>query len=145
MVIGAPDVDEVIVAPGELVLVIGDVGREVRGPFIAADQYPILVVPVGSGAQPHRVVQAVGVSALEHPVDGALHMPFSMQRGLAEPAIERHPETFELRAHLVQYELIAAHSQRLYGRRRGVIQALRAKRLHPLITDLFADLGGDLD
>ena len=49
--IGAPDVDQVAKAAVELVLVIGDVGREISVAAVGFEQRPIDVVAKGGGAE----------------------------------------------------------------------------------------------
>ena len=56
VVVGAPDVDQQVEAPGELVAVVGDVGEQVGELAVALDQHPVLVVAEVGGAQPHRAV-----------------------------------------------------------------------------------------
>src|SRR3546814_5139683 len=51
-VIGAPDVDELLVAAGELVAVVRDVGQQVGGLAVALHEDAVLVVTEVGGAQP---------------------------------------------------------------------------------------------
>ncbi len=53
--IGAPDVDQMAEAPLEFVFVVGDIGGEIRGLSVAADEHAVLVVAAAGGAQPYGV------------------------------------------------------------------------------------------
>jgi hypothetical protein len=72
VVIGAPDVDEVIEAAAEFLGHIADVGREIRGPAVRADHHPILVVTEVGRPEPDGAVLVVDVAALAKPVDATL-------------------------------------------------------------------------
>ena len=58
VVVGAPDVDEQLEAPGELVPVVGDVGQQVRVLTVGLDDDPVLVVAVVGRPQPGGAVVA---------------------------------------------------------------------------------------
>ena len=62
VVVGAEHVDQQVVAAPGLVEVVGDVGGEVGGVAVAADQHAVLVVAVGGGAEPDRALGLVGVA-----------------------------------------------------------------------------------
>ena len=64
VVVGAEDVDQAVEAALQLVPVVGDVRRQVGRLAVGADQDPVLVVAEVGGAQPERVLVAVGVAAL---------------------------------------------------------------------------------
>ena len=74
VVVGTPDVEEEFGA-GELVTVIGDVGREVGEITVALDEDTILVVAELGRAKPHRAVvledRVVGSKGVHCIVDGA--------------------------------------------------------------------------
>ena len=56
VVVGAPDVDEQLVAAGELVAVVGDVREQVGGLAVGLHEDAVLVVAEVGGAQPHGAV-----------------------------------------------------------------------------------------
>ena len=62
VVVGAEDVDGRVEAALELVLHVGDVGREVEERAVGrADQRPVLVVAVRGRARPQRPLRLVGL------------------------------------------------------------------------------------
>jgi len=60
VVVGAPYVDELVVAPLELVFVIGHVGGKIGGDAVAAHHHPVLIVTVLGGFQPDGLILDVG-------------------------------------------------------------------------------------
>ena len=68
-----------VVAARDLVLVVGDIGGEIGGLLVAADEHPVLVVAVGGGAEPYGVIQLVGVAGGQQVVDDALHVPLGVK------------------------------------------------------------------
>ena len=62
VVVGAPDVDEVVEAAAELLGDVADVGGEVRRPAVGAVDDPVLVVAEGRRAEPQRAVLLVDVA-----------------------------------------------------------------------------------
>ena len=94
VVVGTPDVEEEFGA-GELVTVIGDVGREVGEITVALDEDAILVVAELGRAKPHCAViledRVVGSKVVHCIVDGASRN----ERPLAEPDLMVDVERFE--------------------------------------------------
>ena len=60
VVVGAPDVDEELVAPVELVAVVGEVGEQVGRLAVGLHQHAVLVVAEVGGAQPGGAVRVEG-------------------------------------------------------------------------------------
>ena len=95
VVVGAPDVDQVVEAAAELLGHVADVGREVGRRAVRADHDPVLVVAERGRAEPQRAVLLVEVAgrpqALDRPVDPAL----GVERALALPDVEVDAEPLE--------------------------------------------------
>ena len=74
VVVGAPDVDQQLIAAGELVAVVGDVRQQVGGLAVGLDEHAVLVVTEVGGAQPHRTVlledHTLGPQVGQRGVDG---------------------------------------------------------------------------
>ncbi len=103
VVVGAPDVDQVVEAAVHLVAVVGDVGQEVGGRAGLADEHAVLVVAVVGGAQPHGAVGvvelAVAVELAQRLADlageAAVRLAALVERGLARPHVEGHAQALE--------------------------------------------------
>ena len=102
VVVRAPHVDEQVVAPGELVAVIGDVRQQVGELAVALDQHPVLVVAELAGAQPHRAVVLVGHAAIGEIREGGGDGTGVDHRALGEPPVEVHVHATEDGRLLVQ-------------------------------------------
>ena len=63
VMVGAPDVDQVVEAAAELLGDVADVGGEVGRLAVRADDHPVLVVAEGGRAEPERAVLLVDVAA----------------------------------------------------------------------------------
>ena len=99
VVVGAEDVDQQVVAAARLVEVVGDVGGEVGGVAVRADQHPVLRVAVVGRAEPDRALRLVGVARLpqggrRRPIDAA----GLVERALREEAVEVDAEAVEVAA-----------------------------------------------
>ncbi len=102
MVVGTEHVYHAVVAARALVVVVGDVGREVGRATVGADQHAVLVVPGVGRAQEQRPVLLVALPALgedlERGVDRAVPpVHGSVQRLLREPLVELRAEGLERR------------------------------------------------
>ncbi len=95
VVVGAPDVDEVVEAAAELLGDVADVGGEIRRPPVGADDHPILVVTERRRAEPQRAVLLVHVAAFAQPLDRALDPALVVEPRLARPDIEVDTESLE--------------------------------------------------
>ena len=89
VVVGTENVDHEI-APGELLVVVGDVGEEVGGLGVALDDHPIGAVAEVSGAEPHRAVLLVDHGAVPQLAENLIHRSPANQRGLAGVEVESH-------------------------------------------------------
>ncbi len=111
VVVGAPDVDDAVEAAVELVLVVGDVGGEVRVVAVGLDEHAVLVVTEVGRAEPHRALVLVDVAGLAQRGDRANDRGLTagallVQRALREPHVEVH-------AHAVQHVLeVLEHRRR---------------------------------
>ena len=152
MVVGAPDVDDVVDAL-ELIPVIGNVGGEVGVLAIGLDQNAVLVIAQVGGAEPQGAVLGVEVAhlveLLKSAVDGGgagglalgvLHI----QRALGEPTIEVAVNGMAKVAHIVDHLYIAALAEALHALLRiGVdpLIAVGAPELSSLVDDVVAAVG----
>ena len=152
MVVGAPDVDDVVDAL-ELIPVIGNVGGEVGVLAIGLDQDAVLVVAQVGGAEPQGTVLGVEVAhlveLLKSAVDGGgagglalgvLHV----QGALGEPAVKVAVDGMAKVAHVVDHLYIAALAEALHALLRiGVdpLVAVGAPELGSLVDDVVAAVG----
>ena len=88
MVVGAPDVGEVVEAAAEFLGHVADVGGEIGRLAVGADDDPVLVVAEVGGAEPDRTVLLIDVAALTKPLDRPIHPAFRMEARLTGPDIE---------------------------------------------------------
>ena len=145
VVVGAPDVDDVVNAL-ELIPVIGNVGGEIGVLAVGLDQDAVLVVAQIGGTEPQGAVLSVEVAhlveLLESAVDGGgagglalgvLHI----QRALGEPAVEVAIDGVAEVAHVVDHLHIAALTEALH--------ALLRIGLDPLVAVGAPELGGLVD
>ena len=122
MVVGAPHVDEPVVAALALLLVVGDVRREVGVVARRALEHAVLVVAEVRRAQPQRALAAIDAPLLLEHVEGVVHGIglALMQRTLRRPEVECHPEALERLADVGEHlgdaalrELVEVHVPRL--------------------------------
>ncbi len=97
MVVGAPDVDEVVEATAELLGDVADVRREVRRFAVRAVDDPVLVVAERRRAEPDRPVLFVDVTPLAQPLDRPVDPALVVEPGLARPDVEVDAERLEAR------------------------------------------------
>ena len=97
VVVGAPDVDQVVEAAAELLGDVADVGREVGRPAVGPVDHPVLVVAERGRAEPDRAVLLVDVAARAQALDGALDPALVVERALALPDVEVDAEVLEAR------------------------------------------------
>ena len=95
MVIGTPDVEEVIEPSAELVEEVADVGGEIRWLAGRADQRTVLVVPERRRPEPDSAILLVHVAVLAKALDRTVNPAFAMQPALAGPHVEAHAELGE--------------------------------------------------
>jgi hypothetical protein len=95
MVVGTPDVDEVVEAAAELLGHVADVRGEVGRLAVRADDHAILVVTEGGRTEPQRAVLLVDVAMLAQPIDRTVHPALRMESPLAGPHVEAHAEAGE--------------------------------------------------
>lgn len=93
VVVGAPDVDEVVEAALHLVVVVRHVAHEVRHLAVGLDEHAILLVVERAGPEPGGAVLDVDVALLVHGLEAAVHRAQTVlighvQRALGEPASE---------------------------------------------------------
>ncbi len=102
VMIGAPDVQQMIEAALQFVEDIGNVRRKIRLDAVLADHHAILLVAVVGTLEPQRAVLEVGVSALFQGIDRALHRTVVAQGALGKPAIEGDAEFAQILADVAQ-------------------------------------------
>ncbi len=130
VVIRTPDVDQQVVAAGELVAVIGDVGQQVRGLAVGLDEHAVLVVAEVGGAQPDRTVGVVHLAAGAQVVERRLDGVAVDQRLLAEPDVELDAHAGQRGREVAPHPLVAPF------RRVGAVGHLRRPFLDvvPLVS-----------
>ena len=89
VVVGAPDVDEQLVAAGELVPVVGDVREQVGGLAVGLHDDAVLVVAEVGGAQPHGAVLLEDDAVLAQVGQRGVDRAGVVEALLAEPRVER--------------------------------------------------------
>ena len=96
VVVGAPDVDEVLPPALELVAVVRDVVAEIGGGAVGLHQHAVTLVAEVGGPQPGGATlvehDAAGPEVVEHAPDVAR----LVQRAFGEPGVEVHAETPEV-------------------------------------------------
>jgi hypothetical protein len=97
VVIGAPDVDQVVEAPAELLGHVADIGGKVGRLAVRADHHPILVIAEGRRAEPERAVQVVQVSRGTKPLDCPGDPALVVQARLGLPDVEPDAESRQRR------------------------------------------------
>ena len=97
MVIGPPDVGEVVEPAAELLGDVADVRGEVGRASVGPVDDPVLVVAEGRGAEPHGAALFVDVAVLAQPLDRPLDPALLVQAALAGPYVEVDTEPFETR------------------------------------------------
>ena len=128
--VGAPNVDHAVVAaPPELVAVIGDVGCEVGGRAVAADNHVVLIGAKRGRREPLRAVAEDDVAALPQERHRLLVAPVRVQVAFAEPNVELHADAVEVGANDVQHPVERLLPQ---ARRRFRLVHLQIARAAPL-------------
>ena len=95
MVVGAPDVDQVIEAAAELLGHVADVGREVGRPPVGAVDDAILVVAEGRRTEPQGAVPLEHMTVLPEALDRALDPALLVQSSFAGPHVEMDTEPLQ--------------------------------------------------
>ena len=142
VVVCAQKVDAAGVAAVELVLVVGDVRREVGVGAVCLDEHAIFVVAEVRGAEPRGAVLLVDEAQLVELCDGLGDnglpcLVFGVQGALGEPHVEVQPEVRE-------HVLVVAEDGVVGHVHEGCL-ALLGAGLHPLEALLADDLDGDVD
>ena len=125
VVVGAPEVDQPVVAALALVEVVGDVGAEVRPLPVRAPQDAVLVVAELARAKPQGSLVLVHVPALAQQLQGAVDLALARQHVLVEEAVEADPEALERGPDVLDHQLDAALGQLRRVRVGGARQACR--------------------
>ena len=141
VVVGAPDVDQVVETAHELVMVIGHVANEVRHLAVLLDEDAVLVIAECRGAEPGGAILLEKVALLVHRVQSARHRGLPrlighVERALREPAVEMHAEAAERVLHQLQHLAV-----RHLAKRRD---ALGVGHRKPLVAVAVDDALGDV-
>ena len=102
MVVGAPDVDEPVIAALELVVVVGDVRGEIGQAAVGLAQHAVLVVAQGLGGEPEGTVLVEGVPGFGQGVEGGLDGAALHQGLFREPVLVFHAEVGQVGLDAVQ-------------------------------------------
>ena len=97
VVVGAPDVDEMVEAAFHFVVVVRHVAHEVRHLAVGLDEHAVLLVIERARLEPGGAVLYVDVALLVHGLEASVHRALAglvghVQAALAEPALERGAE-----------------------------------------------------
>ena len=95
VVVGAPDVDQLLEAAAELLGDVADVRGEVGRLAVRAQDHPVLVVAERRRAEPGRAVLLVDVAAGPQPLDRPADPALGVERALALPDVEVDAEVGE--------------------------------------------------
>ncbi len=141
MVVGAPQIDEVVEAAHHLVVVVGHVAHEVGGLAVALDEHAVLVVAQIGGAEPQGAVLLVEVALLAHGVQRAGHgalavLVLHVQGALGEPFVEGGAEAGQ-NGLLVGQGLLVGHLAE-------GLQALLVGHGEPFVAVAVDNLLGDI-
>ncbi len=107
VVVGAPDVDEELVAAGELVAVVGEVGQQVGRLAVGLHEDAVLVVAVVGAAQPDRAVGVEGGAVRAQVGERRLDGPGLDQAPLGEPRVELDPDAAEAGGQILLHARVA--------------------------------------
>ena len=129
-VVGAPDIDQVLEPPRQLVLGIGEVGHKVGFGAVPAHQHPVLLVPEVGGAQPQRAVLLVEHPARPQILELGLDRAGGEELALTEPGVEADAEHLEGLADLGDHQVLAQDGELQVAVRllRDLAQALALTR-----------------
>ena len=99
VVIGAPDVDQVLPTAFELAAVVGEVGQKVGGVAVGLHEHAVALVAEVGGPQPRGAVLLVHEPALAEIGEHGRDRAALVQRALREPRVELHADAVEIVAH----------------------------------------------
>ena len=100
MVVGAPNIDDALKAShGKLIIMIGDIGREIRRKAVGAHEHLILFAAVFSGAVPKRAVLLIGHAAHGEHTDRLVNRAV-VQLAFAKPHVVMDAVAFQVRLEL---------------------------------------------
>jgi len=141
VVVGAPDVDEMVEPAGELVVVIRAIAHEIRVFAVALDQDAVLLVAECGGTEPGGAILFVQVTLrierLERPVDsGFALVVLLVQAALREVPVEVIAEFIQRTTHIVEHGAIAALAE--------IELAFGGIGIHPLLAVGIEDSLGDI-
>ena len=92
VMVRAPDVDDQVEAALELVVVVGDVRREIGGVAVALAQHAVLVVAQLGGPEPERAVSFKAHARGGQVGEGLVHLAVRHQGFFREPDVVAHAE-----------------------------------------------------
>src|SRR5665811_311360 len=105
VMIRSPDIDEMIIASRKLVLMVGNVRREISWSLVAANQNPVLIIAVGYGLQPDGILTSVGFPRILQLLNGLTDGTSLMEGSLTEPGAKGDTKHLQLLPHLLKNSL----------------------------------------
>src|SRR5660398_199876 len=96
VMIRSPDIDEMIIASRKLVLMVGNVRREISWSLVAANQNPVLIIAVGYGLQPDGILTSVGFPRILQLLNGLTDGTSLMEGSLTEPGAKGDTKHLQL-------------------------------------------------
>ena len=139
VMIGPPDVDQQIVAATELVLMIGDIGSEVRKLSILLAHHPILVVCEGSRPEPLRPVLLKQIALGFQHIESALHGLIFEQQGFTGPGVKVQAEQCQIRLNRLEHFAIGpgcAHILQVIRQKLFPVRAARCQKRFRHLPDV---------
>ncbi len=141
VVVGAPDVDQVPPAAGQLVAVVGEVVAQVGGRAVGLHEDTVAAVAVGGRPQPAGPVVLVGLAARREVVEDRGDVAPLVEGPFGEPRVEVHADATEVVAELTDDLLVAPLAGLLQG---DVVSELgpEPRREFDQVGPLVAVVGG---
>ena len=141
MMIGTPQVDQVVEPTLHLIVVVGHIGHEVRVLAVFLQQNTVLIIAEIGGTEPGGAILVVQVTLLVHDLkragDGRRTVFVDLiKAALAKPGIERGTKTGEGFTDKIEHLLVSDFTERLY--------ALLVADALPLVAIAIDDALGDI-
>src|SRR2546425_5097 len=98
MVVGAPDIDELLESPLQFISVIGDVAGKVSELTVALDDRSILVIAIFGRPEPLRSITFVNRPVAAQKLNRLCYLPSFAKLPLAEERVKADAELFQIPA-----------------------------------------------